>query len=271
MQKTLRELGGSIMFAIIAMGLVLGGISLALAEDTIPGISNPFLTPTPIPINTPSFTPQPVVEAPTEAGPSETLAPLPASCPPPAGWIAVQVNPTDTLASLASKYQTTSALISQANCLSADTLVPDVWLYVPPAPIQTSHPCGAPAGWIITIVQPGNTMYSLSHAYGVTISQLQQANCMLSGQIGLKAGQQFWVPNVVTRTPLASATATLTPVSIIFPTLTSSLTTSVPTTASAPTTSIPSVTTAAPTVTLSPPATTQPPTSPATATITAFP
>ena len=271
MQQTLRELGGSILFAFIAMGLVLGGISLALAEGFIPNISNPFPTPTQFSfISTPSQTPQLMIESPSEASPSETLAPLPTSCSPPAGWMAIRVNPADTLASLASQHQTTSALLSQANCLSSDTLVPDSLLYVPPAPLQTSRPCGSPAGWIIYIVQPGNTLYSLSHAYGVTINQLQQANCMSSGQTGLNSGQQFYVPNVVTRTPLVSPTPTLTPVSIIFPTLTSSLTTSVPTN-STPATSIPSMTTAAPTATESPPPTTQPPTSPATATITAFP
>jgi LysM repeat protein len=272
MQQTLRELGGSILFATIAMGLVLGGISLALAEGFIPGISNPFQTPTQFPIpDTPSPTLQQMIEIPlAEASPSETLAPLPTSCPPPAGWLAISVSSSDTLASLATKYQTTSALLSQANCLASDTLLPNTLLYVPPAPVQTTRPCGAPAGWIIYIVQPGNTMYSLSHAYGVTISQLQQANCMSSGQTGLNAGQQFWVPNVITRTPLASATPTLTPVSIIFPTLTSSLTTSVPTT-SETATSVPTQTTAAPTITQSPPPTTQVPTSPATATITPFP
>ena len=265
MQQTLRELGGSIAFAIIAIALVLGGISLAMAEGFIPTRSNPYPTPTQFQIiTTPSNTPQLIINTVPPANPTETLTASPASCSPPAGWIAIFVGPTDTLAALAAKYQTSAALLSQANCLVSDTLTPNTLLYVPPVPIQTIRPCGPPAGWIIHIVQAGNTMYSLSHAYGVSIAELQQANCMSSSDTSLRTGQNLWVPNVVTRTPLATSTPSLTPVSIIFPTLTASLTTGVPT----QTPSATNIPTSTPTPTASLPPATLPPTATATVTST---
>jgi LysM repeat protein len=268
MRQTLRELAGSILFAIAAIGLVLGGISLALAEGLIPVESNPFPTPTRFQVlEIPTSTSQLIIETMPQVNPSETASPSPIICNPPSGWIAIRVKPGDTLASLASLYQTTTLLLSQANCLASDMLEPNSLLYVPPAPTQTSLSCGPPGGWIIYTVRPGDTMYSLSHAYGVSIAQLQQANCMSSGQTSLKSGQQLWVPNVVTRTPRATRTPSLTPVSIIFPTLTSSLTTDVPTLT-------PTTTTPTGTMTHSPTAT-QPPTSTLpqtpTATVTSFP
>ena len=85
---------------------------------------------------------------------------------------------------------------------------------------NTPIPCGHPVGYIQYTVQAGDTIFSISHAYGLTIAQLQQANCRATGDYYIVTGQHLWVPNVITRTPLATRTETLTPVSIIFPTLT---------------------------------------------------
>ncbi len=268
MQKTLRELGSSILLAIVAVCLVLGGISLALAEGFIPAVSNPFVSSTPSPvIGTATSPAQPVIDTVPPLLPSDTPVPSAISCTPPSGWLAIRVQPGDTLASLALAHGTSADLLTQGNCQLFDPLLPDTLVYVPPPPVRTSIPCGRPAGWIIYILQPGNTLYSLSHAYGVSIAQLQQANCMSSGQTALKAGQQFWVPNVITRTPLASSTPSLTPVSIIFPTLTASMTTAVP--SAIPTATGTPTPTATATATQILPSATQPPTS--TASITAFP
>ena len=270
MRNTLRELGGSILFAIVAILLVLAGISLALAEGFIPVASNPFPSPTPFPIQVfPTSSAQLIIDTLPPEVPVATNTPTPVICSPPAGWLAIRVGQGDTLASLAIRYQTTTTLLAQGNCLTTDTLVPDTLLYVPPVPTtatQTSRPCGPPGGWVIYTVRPGDTMYSLSHAYGISISQLQAANCMGSGQTSLRSGQQLWVPNVITRTPLASRTSTLTPVSIIFPTQTASATTAPPTTV--PSATATGTSTQPPTST-PPPTATQPPTP--TATVTLFP
>jgi LysM repeat protein len=270
MRQTLRELAGSILFAVAAIGLVLGGISLALAEGFIPVASNPFPSATPFLLITtfPTSSAQITIETLPVALPSETSTSTPVACTPPAGWVAVQVDTDDTLVTLSIQYQTTMELLSQANCLASNVLVPGTQLYVPPASTPTLSRCGPPGGWIIYAVRPGETLYSLSQAYDVSIAQLQQANCISSGQISLATGQQIWVPNVARGTPLPTRTASLTPVSIIFPTLTSSLPTNEPT-ATATATPTPTATATQPPTSTQPPTATQPPTP--TATITSFP
>ncbi len=268
--QTLRQIGGSLLLALFSAALVIGGISLALAESYIPEIPTPTETLALIPpviMNTP--TSQVVVFiTETAPAPSATIPP-PTSCPPPAGWIAITIQPGDDLVTLSLRHQSTPDELSQKNCLFSTNLPTGSILYVPPLPTQTVVACGRPPGWIAYTVRPGNTLYSLSHAYGVTVAQLQFANCIPSYRYTLSVGQTLWVPNVaVTRTPLATATATLTPVSIIFPTLTwtpspTQTATDVPT-ATLFSTDVP---TATQTATVASPTT--PPT--ATATITAFP
>lgn len=269
--QTVRQLAGSVLLAFLSLLLVAGGISLALAESYMPAAtptatqtSAPvfvFITPTsafPLLAATASFTPTV----------TETLPPPPTSCLPPSGWVAIKVQPLDTLASLALQYKTTPELLSQANCLFSSDLAPGALLYVPPIPTPTTVPCGPPPGWVRYTVQAGNTLFSLSQAFGVSVSQLQRANCMPYSQTAINAGQQIWAPNVATRTP------TLTPISIIFPTLTwtaSPLPPPTETPLPAPTWT-PSLTPQPP-PTWTPSPTNPPPTPPPTATpsITAFP
>jgi LysM repeat protein len=276
---TLRQLGGGLLLAAFSAALVVGGISLALAESYVPVVPTPTDTQAPV-ISFPSptspslaFITETILPSPSPS-PTETIPP-PTSCPPPSGWVAITVQPGEDLLTLAARYKTTREQLLAANCLFSNDLPTGSILYVPPIPTDTPVPCGPPAGWIRYIVQPGNTLYSLSQAYGVSLSQLQFANCMAANQYNLATGQTIWVPNVVTRTPRATATPTLTPVIIIFPTLTgtvpaTSTTIAPPTSTNIPTsTNVPTGTpTGTATGTASPPPTA---TLPATATITAFP
>lgn len=268
---TLRQLGGSLLLALFSVALVIGGISLALAESYVPVIPTPTGTQALIPIvNTNTDVPtSEVVEFFTETPPTPSATvPPPSSCPPPAGWIAVRVQPGDTLAVLAARHQSTSEQLLVANCLFSSDLPTGSILYVPSIPTRTSVPCGPPPGWIRYTVQPGNTLTGLSQAYGVSIAQLQFANCMPANQFSLAAGRVIWVPNVATRTPRATATATLTPVSIVFPTLTwTASVTPTPTNTIAPTATQTTSPTIPPTATVASP--TPQPT--ASATITSFP
>ncbi|MGB7876430.1 MAG: LysM peptidoglycan-binding domain-containing protein [Anaerolineales bacterium] len=277
----LRQISGSILLAIFSIALVIGGISLALAESYVPEIPpTPTITPALDPIfNTP--TSQPLVLITTTLSIPSATVPPPTTCPPPAGWIPITVGPGDDLATLALLHQSTPQQLSVANCLFSSNLPTGSIIYVPSAPTRTAIPCGPPAGWVRYIVRPGNTMTSLSQAFGLSISQLQFANCMASNQYYLAVGQSIWVPNVATRTPRATATATQTPISIVFPTLTRTATITptaslTPTTTDIPTsTNVPTgtATRTATNVPSSPTSTSPPPTATptASATITAFP
>jgi len=266
----LRQLAGSALLAVFSLALVIGGISLAMAESYIPVVPTPTNTQALIPIvPSPTF---PVLQPQPSAIPSPTVTqtiPPPTSCPPPTGWIPITIGPGDDIVSLATRYHSTPEALLLSNCLISTDLPTGSILYVPSIPTNTPVRCGPPAGWIRYTVRPGDTMFSLSQAYGVSIEQLQLANCMSSNQYNLVVGQSLYVPNVVTRTPRATATATLTPVSIVFPTLTRTATatgtaTQIPTSTNAPTITP----TGTATVTSSPPPTSTPP---ATVTITAFP
>ena len=266
--ETLRQVAGSLALAAFSALLVIGGISLALAESYVPEIPTPTETPAFIPdINTATPTPQALIFITDTLPlplPSVTIPP-PTNCPPPTGWIPTYVQAGETLAEIAVRHKATSDQVKTANCLfSNDVLIGSV-LYVPPLPTRTSVSCGKPTGWVSYTVQAGNTMYSLSHAYGISVAQLQFANCIPSYRYSIVVGQSLWVPYIaMTRTPLATATATLTPVSIIFPTLT--YTSTVTKTATATYT-----VTAHPTSTFTATATLPPPTTTPTATATSLP
>jgi len=200
--QTLRQFGTAFVLAVVSLGLVIGGLSLSIAESYAPPPQTPtqslptapvFLTTTPtteVQVQ-PTFTSSP--------SPTNTTAP-PSSCAPPSGWIAVAVQSTDTLAGIASRYQITVGQLMQANCLLTQSLIPGTVLFVPPMPTHTPIPCGPPPGWVTYIVQPGDTLFHIAFNYGITTYELQRANC-LGYSTYIRVGQSLRVPNVPTRTP----------------------------------------------------------------------
>ncbi len=208
--QALRQLGGGLVLGLLSLIIVIGGISLALAEGYVPPPPTPTAT---LPPFTPGEIPLPTLflPSPTET-PSASPVP-PTNCPPPPGWILVPILTGDTLESLAARYRTTPEALRAANCLLSPNLLPGYGIYVPPVPTATPIPCGPPPGWAQYIVQPGDNLYRISQSYRVTVSQLQQANC-LGYSTAIYVGQRLWVPNVATSTPPAS------PISIEFDTVT---------------------------------------------------
>jgi LysM repeat protein len=261
MMQALRQLGGGVIIAIVSVVLVLGGISLALAE-TLPPASAPTQIPPTLPQSIPSptatlgsETPTLLSETPTTtatetttASSTSTLAlpPTIAVCTPPNGWIAVVTTANDTIYSLAQRYNTSPENISEKNCLVSLNLAAGMLLYVPPVPATAKViPCGAPAGWVRNhVVQAGDNLYRIALSYGITFQQLQAANCMGSSTL-IYAGQRLWVPNVPTRTPVPGVTIVPNfPTNTSTPTVTASSTTVPPTatTAPPPTATVPTAT-----------------------------
>lgn len=225
--ESLRQVGTGILLGIIAILVILGGFSLAMVEGGNMPVA-PSISPTPnatfsivvtifptLPLpatDTPENTPQVTV---TPASPTATVsltpllsvtaAPTLKLCPPPAGWLPVVVQPSDTLTSLALTYHTSVETLRAKNCLLNDQLVAASILYVPPLPTITPGACGAPAYWGRYTVQPGDTLYHLSLLYRVSVQQLMRANCLYSTNIS--TGQVLRVPNVATSTPGATASA----------------------------------------------------------------
>jgi len=260
-----RQLGGGLIYGLVSIVLVVGSLSLALAENAAPPT---HLTPTSaLPAAPQTLTPtQPgSTEFPTST-PLPTPTPLPpTNCPPPPGWILISVQPGDTLTNLATRYNTSADLIGQGNCLLTSSLAIGYGLYVPYTPPQFQPTpvilCGPIPGWIRNyIVQPGDDLYRIALRYGTATTELQRANCITNPN-AIPVGLQLWVPKVPTITPgitfipqfntqteVPTEPLTLTPLPFTE-------------TVEPTSTSIPNTATSAPTATNIPP----------TATITAFP
>lgn len=256
--KALRQMGSGFIIGVISLLLVIGGISLSLAET-----SAPSLPPTPSPIPTtfavefasPLPSPTQFVETSTETStptPTMTLA-QPTSCVIPAGWVSTTVRANDTLYSIAERYKTTADILDQNNCLNNIPPAVGAVLYVPPVPTVTVIPCGPPASWVRAhIVKAGENLFRISLLYRTSVAQLQRANCMGSSTI-IHVGQLLWVPNVPTSTPGITVTATPTNTltrtpDFSTPTATFIVTSSpVPTSTTAPTQTVPPSPTPTPT------------------------
>ncbi len=218
--QSLRQLGISILFAAISLMLILGGFSASLAEsqidhpqfaptETSPPTREAVDTSTPT-LATPGLLPSPTISS--SPTPTITLLP-PTSCPPPTGWVAYAVQVSDTLDNLALSYKVPKERLQVGNCLFGDNLIPNTLIYLPPTQpptiTATFIPCGAPASWITYVVKAGDNLYRISLAYRVTVSQLQNANC-LGNSINIAVGQRLYVPNVPTSTPALTSTPTIT-------------------------------------------------------------
>ena len=224
--RALREMSGGLIVAVLSLLLVVGGISLSLAENK--PLEQP--TPTPLPpivatsIELPTFTPiianTNTLEVPTQTAtqtftalPSATLA-VSVVCNPPAGWIQITVRSSDTLYTIAERYKTTTDILNASNCLNNTFPAVGSRLFVPPVPTVTVIPCGPLVGWIKGYtVKPGDNLYRISLLYRTTVARLQRANCMGSSTT-IYVGQVLYVPNVPTSTPIITfpPTSTFTPI-----------------------------------------------------------
>lgn len=244
--QSARQFLWGLLIALFSIGIILGGLSLSLAEgDMAAPLPTTPVPPSPIfPLFTPSAGVTSTLVPPTE---TPTPPPPPTNCPPPAGWQTYLVQPGDTLEGLAIRYRVSAEELIRANCLVTTSLLPGAYLYVPPVPTRTPIPCGPPSGWIRYTVLKGDTLYSLAKYYQVTVQQLQQANCM-GGSTSLYTGRQIYVPPKPTRTPspTPTSTATVTPTQTpVTPSVTPLPTTATPTASDTPTqtpTEIPSET-----------------------------
>lgn len=222
----MRSIGQLILGILAAAGsslIILAAASLALVEGgaviTATAIPSPTMVePSPAPGETLLPTATRVVKL-VSATPTTQM---PSACPAPEGWTLYVIQAGDTIESLAVQAKMPVEEFRKANCLSIISLIPNSVLFMPPAGVTqtataplptplptlpatlTPVPCGPPYGWVLYIVRPGDTIFRLSVALGISQDTLMRSNCMTSTQ--LLAGQTLFVPFIPARPPSASDT-----------------------------------------------------------------
>lgn len=209
--KAFRELFRGMLLAGLLMLIVAGTLMLSLVEGTTkPSVET---LPSEIAIDFPTGLPIQKTPAQVYNIPSVTAT---IACTVPLGWHEYIVQVGDTLADLATNMGVTQEELREANCLLSNELVAGTLLFLPPiqatltntpAPTQTPAQCGPPFGWVRYRIQAHDTLFRISLDYGVSVPQLQFANCMGNSTF-LRTGDYIFVPNVATRTPDFSPTPT---------------------------------------------------------------
>lgn len=219
--NALREfLTGLLSIAFIA-SLVFGAVMMTFAEASLSPLQQQSSLGSALPIY--ELPGQPVKTLPGTRA-AKVITPTRFVCPIPKGWEAYIVKAGDTLASLAVGRSVSASALMEGNCLVSQNLVTGSTLFLPPlivTPSQTSTisaatltltatpRCGAPRNWVRYTVQSGDTLFKLSLTFGVSVPDLQFANCLTSTLI--RAGDVLFVPFLPTRQPSQTRTPTQTP------------------------------------------------------------
>ncbi|MGZ6315839.1 MAG: LysM peptidoglycan-binding domain-containing protein [Anaerolineales bacterium] len=175
MNSSLRQLGSGLLYALISVVLVVGGLSLAMAEGVLKG--------------SPAGLPGVTATAPS-TGVTELLTASPVPSVAPSATVQVLI-------------ATPTTIIVEP---SATTFVQPV-ASLRPVPSATrgfypsAIPCGPYYGWTRSyIVQPGDTLFHIATLYQTTLTAVQIANCKFASTT-IYPGERLWVPNVPTVTP----------------------------------------------------------------------
>lgn len=217
-----RGFTSGLMTALASILLVAGAAFLSLSEGQVK--LDPIFVPYPtLPVYDYSFPTSPTTDYENPINTQFAPTSNQIACIAPHGWLPYRVLPDDTLETLAQIFPASSQEIVAANCLLGDVLPVSSIIYLPPGsatstlvPTQAPILCGPPAGWIRYLIQPLDNLFRLSLAFGVSIPELQLANC-LGNSTTIFTGEYLMVPNVPTRTPIGTQILliTVTPTSFI--------------------------------------------------------
>ncbi len=175
----MQRWGSGLVYAVVSVVLVVGGLSLALAE----GSFSPTQPPTQASITVPAPT---LTTVPPSSVPNSPVAPSPV---PPTATAAIQPSATPQVISVTAtgpKPTATTYVLPKATSTYR--------------PAATHIPCGPYSGWVRSYtVQAGDTLFHISTLYSTNVPALQTANCLTTTFIF--PGERLWVPNVPTVTP----------------------------------------------------------------------
>lgn len=131
--------------------------------------------------------------------------PTPTATPPPQAFPYI-VQPGDTLASIAAKFNTTVDVLKALNNLQSDQIKPGDNLIIPGAPPQaqatatTAPPTQPPSGTTSTgprtiryVVKPGDRLFRIGLRYGVSWTVIARANGIVNPNL-IQPGQVLVIP-----------------------------------------------------------------------------
>ncbi len=202
--ESIRQIATGILLGLISLALVIGGGILATSQNRNDPIISPatqltIILPTLDPTNNTNsetsvkstnqvmlVTPTLLIEMPTaENTPTPTITQLSTSIFP---------SLTNTLTIVPSKTSIPAVVLQPSNTpIIYQTLIPTVQL------------CGAPSDWINYFIVTGDTLFSISIKYQISISQLQLSNCLGLSE-NIYAGTYIKVPNVQPIIPYSTST-----------------------------------------------------------------
>lgn len=166
----------------------------------------------PAPTATPTRTPTATLS------PTPTRTPTPTTIPTPVPPLVHQVLGGDTLSSIAASYNTTVASILAMNpgvepenlqvgyilLIPAGTLTP-----TPTATLDPDVPTPTPGGFIVHVVESGDTLGAIAEHYGISVALIRAANPELQpGDDTIHVNQSLTIP---IGTPMPSPTPTVDP------------------------------------------------------------
>ena len=164
--QTFRQVGTGLLLAFASLLLVIGGLSLALAE---PGSQ---------------------LAAPTATDTSQfpTLPSL---------WTATETSPEPALSASSTDTPAFPSTEAQLDVYPVQTLYfPPYYGYVVPTLTPANYySCQQFRGWFrFYIVQPGDTLFGIAALYRTSVFDLERANCLTS--FAIYPGEPLRVPNV---------------------------------------------------------------------------
>lgn len=104
-----------------------------------------------------------------------------------------EVQPGDTLSSIAARFGVTVADLLAVNRLDEPDHITVGQRLIIPAPGIASDKAGEPATAQVYVVQPGDTLWAIAMRYGVTVDDLMQANGIQNANL-LRVGQSLVIP-----------------------------------------------------------------------------
>jgi len=194
---------GSVAVVVLALAILgAGGFGLYTMLAVEPELepTTPAATPSPTPTPVPSSTP--------------TSTPVPTSTPTPLPPRAHDVQEGETLSDIAELYEVTVDEILALNpSLDPELIKPDQVLLIPaPTPVtgasRTEASESKPSGFVVHVVNPGETLSSIAEEYGVSVSVIRTANDLSPDDETIRAEQSLVIP---VNTPTPTTTPTVDP------------------------------------------------------------